>query len=96
MSSVKSRVYRGRVEFAAPSDWPEGVEVETRPVVETADDDLMSPEEIERTLKAMDELEELAIQATDHDEIEEHINRNKQLDKATVLDRLDRIAKGWK
>lgn len=95
MSIVKTRVQGGRVEFTAPIDWPEGVEIEARLVGNIDDDDLMNPQEIERTLKAMKATESLELTSEELSQFEERIMERKRREKAEVAQRLDKLKKGW-
>ncbi|MBL8824779.1 MAG: hypothetical protein JNJ77_19490 [Planctomycetia bacterium] len=95
MSKVISKVRQGRVEFIAPSDWPEGSNVESSQVSSTNYDDLMSKEEIEQTLKARDEYFSQVFDQAAHQEIQNHINEMRKRDKEQAIARLDKISKGW-
>jgi hypothetical protein len=59
MSTIRATVKNGRLDLTVPTDWPDGTEVEIHPVGKEASDaaDIMSPDEIARTLAAMDLIE---------------------------------------
>jgi hypothetical protein len=59
MTTIKATVTGRRLELDVPADWPDGTEVVIHPVQRGASQDAeaMSPEEIARTLAAMDRVE---------------------------------------
>jgi len=59
MSTIKATVKNGRLDLTVPTDWPDGTEVEIHPVRKEsgAPADGMTPDEIARTLAAMDRIE---------------------------------------
>ncbi len=59
MTTLKATVHGGRVEIDVPLDWPDGIVVEIHPLGcgASGDSDKMSPEEIARTLAAMEQIE---------------------------------------
>jgi hypothetical protein len=58
MTTLKATIRDGRLEIEAPLDWPDGTEVEIHPLGHAANGDsaAMSPEEIARTLAAMEQI----------------------------------------
>ncbi len=58
MTALRTTVQGRRIEVDVPPDWPEGTEVEILPVDQRVNgtDAPMSPEEIARTLTAMDQI----------------------------------------
>ena len=97
MTVVKTKVHAGRVELTAPIDWPNGLEVEIRPlaVPSSNDDDLMTPDEIARTLAAMRAIKPMEESSEVHQATETTINERKQREKADFLHHLERLKKGW-
>jgi hypothetical protein len=73
MNAIKGTVKAGRVEVQVPPEWPEGTEVEIHPLANLepgGDEGPMTPEEIDRTLAAMEKVEPFdmsAEEATDLD-----------------------------
>ncbi len=67
MTTLHGVVKNRRVEMDVPEDWAEGTSVEIFPITESSngESDEVSPEEIARTLAAMDKLE--AIEMTDEE-----------------------------
>jgi hypothetical protein len=61
MKAIKATVKAGRVEVQVPAEWAEGTQVEILPQSAGGgfleDDSALSPEEIARTLAAMDKVE---------------------------------------
>lgn len=53
---LKGFIRDGRVELDEPTNLPEGTEVVVAPQTNTRKDHLMTPDEIERVLKAMEQL----------------------------------------
>jgi hypothetical protein len=76
MIAIKARVLNGRVEAAAPSDWPEGMEVFIEPVsagehVGMREEDWpTTPEGIAEHLKRLSELEPLEITPEEEAELD--------------------------
>ena len=96
MTMVKTRVQAGRVELAVPSDWPNGMEVEIRPVIHHGkDDDPMSPEEIARVLAGMDAMQPLELSEEELKRSEERIYERKRRDKEAFAQRMENLKKGW-
>jgi len=58
MTTLRTVVQGRRVEVDVPPDWPDGAEVEIHPVEQGRNgaEAPMSPEEIARTLAAMDQI----------------------------------------
>ncbi len=58
MTTLKATIKGGRLEIDAPLDWPDGTEVEIHPLRHgvNGDSNAMSPEEIARTLAAMEQI----------------------------------------
>jgi hypothetical protein len=61
MTTIKATVQHRRLELDVPPDWPDGTEVVIHPLQPYSNGDAapLSPEEIARTLAAMDEIEPL-------------------------------------
>jgi hypothetical protein len=97
MTIVKTKVQAGRVEFAVPGDWPNGLEVEIRPVASSpsADNDMMTPEEIAKTLAGMRAFKPIDEGLDIHQATEVMIKERKQREKANFLNHLERLKKGW-
>ncbi len=62
MDAIKATVRAGRVDVPVPSEWPDGTEVEIHPLAQAVPqqgEGPVTPEEIARTLAAMEKLEPL-------------------------------------
>src|SRR5438105_1213919 len=96
MSSIKTKVHAGRIELDVPNDWPNGLEVEVRPLTGPADnEDLMTPEEIAITLESMRRFEQVESDDESHQKTEEVINARKQREKAEFQKYLEKLKQGW-
>ncbi|MFT3883853.1 MAG: hypothetical protein QM703_30005 [Gemmatales bacterium] len=97
MTIVKTKVQAGRVEFAVPGDWPNGLEVEIRPVATSTaiDNDMMIPDEIAKTLASMRAYQSMEESPDIHQATEDMIKERKQREKADFLNHLERLKKGW-
>jgi hypothetical protein len=69
MSTLRGKVIGGKIELPAPADWPEGMEVEVRPIGEQIglgeEDWPETPEEIAAWLAWYDSLEPLILTPED-------------------------------
>lgn len=71
MNAIKATVESGRVNVEVPREWPDGTEVEIQPHVgPQSDEDLMTPEEIARTLAAMERVEPFDMSAQEKADLE--------------------------
>ncbi len=67
MNTIKSTVKNGRLELDVPADWPDGIEVEIHPVVESGTNEPLeegwsnTPEAIADWLRWYDSLEPLIL-----------------------------------
>lgn len=95
MTTLRTTVKSGRVELAVPGDWPNGTEVEIRPVRADESEEDLSPEEIAQTLAAMKAMKPLPNGAQDHQQIEAMIRERKDREKAEFAMRLNRLQQGW-
>jgi hypothetical protein len=95
MTTVRTTVKSGRVELAVPGDWPNGTEVEIRPVSAEEADEYLSPEEIAQTLAAMHAMKPLPNATQEHQQMEEIIRARKEREKVEFTKRLNRLQQGW-
>jgi hypothetical protein len=62
MTTIKATVKGRRLELEVPEDWPDGTEVVIHPLEPLGQDAaVMTPDEIARTLAAMDQVEPLIL-----------------------------------
>lgn len=75
MSTIKATVKNGRLDLTVPGDWPDGTEVEIHPVGKEAGDtsDEMTPDEIARTLAAMDRIEPFEMSEEERDRLAQRL-----------------------
>ena len=73
MNAIRATVQSGRIDVQVPPDWPDGTQVEIQPEGQAGSDDddrLLTPEEIARTLAAMDRVEPFDMSAEDTADLE--------------------------
>ncbi len=85
MTTLRTTVKSGRVELAVPGDWPNGTEVEIRPIRAEVSDEALSPEEIAQTLAAMKAMKPMPNGAQEHQQMEEIIRGRKEREKAELF-----------
>jgi hypothetical protein len=91
--TIRGTVSGGRLEVDVPDDWPDGTEVEIQPVAH--DDDVMSPEEIARTLAAMDQIEPFEMTEAEEAAWEAERKARKEAEKATFFQRAEELRRQW-
>jgi hypothetical protein len=77
MSAIRATWKNGQIVPDQPVDWPEGLELQVEPLPAIADNASVSPEEIARTLAAMDRVEPLELsdqEKADLDAWEQKVN----------------------
>src|ERR1051325_5085422 len=95
MTTIKATVKDRRLELDVPADWPDGIEVEIHPVSEGSDAGSMSPEEIAKTLAAMDRVEPFDLSDLEHVNLEHHRKAERDREKASFIDRAEQLRKMW-
>jgi hypothetical protein len=97
MTVLKTKVKAGRIEFDAPVDWPNGMTVEIRPALSSnqAEEDVMSPEEIARTLAAMQDMIPPDAESDFHSVLESMTRERKAQEKAEFLQYGEQLKKVW-
>ena len=97
MSAIHGRVKNGKIELPAPADWPEGTEVEVRPVEEavglTEEDWPETPEEIAAWLRWYDSLEPLILTPEDEARIAAARKAQREFELATWDEQADKARK---
>ncbi|MSU80615.1 MAG: hypothetical protein EXS16_21320 [Gemmataceae bacterium] len=85
------------MEMDVPADWAEGTSVEIFPITESSygDSDEVSPEEIARTLAAMDSFEALDMTEAEIAAWEADREARKALEKAQFNERLETLRRMW-
>jgi hypothetical protein len=97
MTTIKATVSGGRLELDVPADWPDGTEVEILPlrIGEHGDDDKMSPEEIARTLAAMDQMAPFEMTDAERAAWEAERQSRKDRDKAQFAEHAEKLRRMW-
>jgi hypothetical protein len=88
--TIRGIVAGGRLEVEVPADWPDGTEVQIQPI-----DEEMSPEEIARTLAAMDQSEPLEMTAAEQADWEAERQARKEREKAHFFERAEELRRMW-
>jgi hypothetical protein len=98
MSAIRGIIRKGQVIMTEPADLPDETEVEIIPVGlmgSTDEEGAMSPDEIARTLAAMDEIEPLEMTDEERAAIEADRQARKEWEKARFDERADRLRGLW-
>ena len=97
MSAIRGRVLNGKIELPAPTDWPDGTEVEVRPVEEavglTDEDWPETPEQIEAWLRWYDSLEPLILTPEDEARIAAARKAQREFELATWDEQAEKARK---
>jgi hypothetical protein len=100
MTTITATVLNGRLELAGPLDLPDGTEVEIRlPEPEGTDsmseEQPMTPEEIARTLAAMEKIEPFELTAEEKATLEADRQARKDWEKAQSAECADKLRRMW-
>jgi hypothetical protein len=98
MSAIRGIIRKGQVIMAEPADLPDETEVEIVPVglSGSADDEGMtSPDEIARTLAAMDAIEPFEMTDEERAAIEADRRARREWEKARFDEHADRLRSLW-
>jgi hypothetical protein len=98
MSAIRGIIREGQVILAQPADLPDETEVEIVPVglAGPADEEAtMSPDEIARTLAAMDQVEPFEMTEEEVAAIAADRRARKEWEKARFLEHSDRLRSTW-
>ena len=97
MSAIHGRVKNGKIELAAPADWPDGTVVEVRPVEEavglTEDEWPETPEEIEAWLRWYDTVQPLILTPEDEARIAAARKAQRDFELATWDEQAEKARK---
>jgi len=97
LSAIHGRVKNGKIELAAPADWPDGTEVEVRPVEEavglTEDEWPETPEEIEAWLRWYDTVQPLILTPEDEARIAAARKAQRDFELATWDEQAEKARK---
>jgi hypothetical protein len=97
MTTIKATISGRRLELDVPADWPDGTEVEIHPIqsVGHGNDDKLSPEEIARTLAAMDQMEPFEMSDAECAAWEAERQCRKERDKAEFAEHAEKLRRMW-
>lgn len=101
MTVIRAVVRDGKIELAAPPDWPEGTEVVIEPAPRAApvgvrDEDWpTTPDEVARHLGVMDRVEPFAMTAEDEAEWSAAREARKAFEKAHFDENAERLRGVW-
>jgi hypothetical protein len=97
MTTIKTTIKGRRLELDAPADWPDGTEVEIHPLGRNANGvhDTMSPEEITRTLAAMDQMVPFEMTEAEETAWEAERQARKEREKGQFVEHLEKLKKEW-
>src|SRR5262249_45180951 len=96
--AIRGIIRKGQVIIAQPADLPDETEVEIVPVglaSPTDDEGTMGPDEIARTLAAMDRVEPFEMTGAEEASIEADRRARKEWEKARFLEQADRLRDIW-
>jgi len=98
MGAIRGIIRKGQVIMAEPADLPDETEVEIVPVglaSPAGEEGTMSPDEIARTLAAMDEVEPFEMTEQEEAAIAADRRARKEWEKARFLEHADRLRGAW-
>ena len=98
VTTLKGTIQNGQVVLPEPTDLPDGTEVEILPVsrAEAADDEgPVTPDEIARTLAAMEQIEPFEMTDQERAAIEAERRAHKEWEKARFDAHADRLREMW-
>jgi hypothetical protein len=99
MSAIRGIIRKGQVIMTEPANLPDETEVEIVPIGLTGSVDeegTMSPDEIVRTLAAMDEIEPFDMTDEERAAIEADRQARKEWEKSRFNEHADRLRSMWK
>lgn len=96
LTPINGIVRNGKIEIEAPSDFLEGSEVRIWLDITRADDDgPMHPDEIERTLEAMSQVQPFILSDSERLEWQSSLDEQKALDIASAESRARKLMSHW-
>jgi hypothetical protein len=96
VTTIKATIKGRRLELDAPDEWPDGTEVLIHPLAPAARDEaVMTPDEIARTLAAMDEVEPLIMTDAERAASEAERRDRKEWEKAHFEEHAEKLRRMW-
>lgn len=93
METIRAIVADGSLQLQSPLPWPDGTEVAIVPAA--AEDREMTPEEIARTLAAMDQSEPLEMTQEEIAALEAERQSRREWEKSHFFKRAEQLRQGW-
>jgi hypothetical protein len=99
MSAIHGRVKNGKIELPAPADWPDGTEVEVRPVEEmvglTEEDWPATPEAIEEWVAWLSSLQPFVMTPEEEARWQDARRAQKEFQISKFKDHAEKLRKMW-
>jgi hypothetical protein len=97
VTTIKATIQDRRLELDAPSDWPDGTQVEIHALENGSarEADTLSPEEIAATLAAMDAIEPFEMTEAERAAWDVERQARKDREKAAFFERADQLRRLW-
>lgn len=97
MTTLRAIVQARRLEVDVPADWPDGAEVEIHPIATPLNgaDALMSPDEIARTLAAVDQVQPFDWTESERLAWEKERQARRDRDKAQFAEHAEKLRSAW-
>jgi hypothetical protein len=97
MTTIKATIQGRRLELDVPADWPDGTEVEIHSLGHGAngDADVMSPEEIAKTLAAMDQVRPFDLTDAESAAWEAQQQALKEREKSQFAEHAEQLRRAW-
>ena len=95
MTTLKATVKGRRLELDVPADWPDGTEVEIHRLEANGEPDVVSPDEIAKTLAAMDRVEPLDLSDAEEAAWQAELQASKERDKAEFAEHAEKLRRMW-
>jgi hypothetical protein len=96
VTTIQATIKGRRLELDVPADWPDGLQVDIHPrAAGEVDPDMMSPEEIVRTLAAMDRVVPLEMSDAEQAVWETARRARQEREKARFAEHAEELRRGW-
>ena len=96
MTTIKATIRARRLEVDVPADWPDGTEVEIHPLAQPNDAaDTLSPEEIAKTLAAMDQIVPFDMTEAEQTAWSAERAAQKEGEKARFVKHAEELRRAW-
>jgi hypothetical protein len=97
VTTIKAVIRDRHLELDVPADWPDGTEVEIRPLLHSnLESEFMSPEEIAQALAAMDQVIPFDMTEAEEEAWEAERLARKELEKSEFCSHAEKLRQEWK